>query len=178
MPTLTDSTIQEIGAIACENGCRLLAVERTGAGKFSVLRIVLERSDGSPVSIAECESVSRAASTLLDVSDEIAHRYTLEVTSPGLDRKLYSIEDAARFVGRRVRVKTETPVEPKTEASAAPRAPLPAKNFAGTLRAIEGDVLTVVDEENRKIYNVRFGDIRLARLDFEWPERGRRVSPR
>ena len=44
---------------------------------------------------------------------------------------------------------------------------------ADVLERVEGDVLTVVDEAERRIYNVRFGDIRLARLDFEWPERGR-----
>jgi ribosome maturation factor RimP len=55
---------------------------------------------------------------------------------------------------------------------------LPARNIAGTLASVEGDTLTVVDEENRKTYNVRFADIRLARLDFEWPNRGGRAFSR
>jgi ribosome maturation factor RimP len=177
MLRLSEVTLNEIRAIAAEKGCRLLAVESSGAGRFSVLRLVLERDDGSPASIGECEAVSRDVSPLLDVSDEIAHRYTLEVSSAGLDRKLYSLADAARFVGRRVRVKTETPVLPETAGpSKAP--PSPARNLQGILRSVDGDVLTVVDEENRKTYNVRFGDIRLARLDFEWPDRGRRVFPK
>jgi len=174
---LSEVTLNEIRAIAAEKGCRLLAVESGGAGRFSVLRIVLERGDGSPVTVEECEAVSREVSPLLDVSDEIAHRYTLEVSSAGLDRKLYSLEDAARFVGRRIRVKTDTPVLPEAAGpSKAP--PSPARNFQGVLRGVEEDVLTVVDEENRKTYNVRFGDIRLARLDFEWPDRGRRAFPK
>jgi ribosome maturation factor RimP len=50
------------------------------------------------------------------------------------------------------------------------RAPMtPARNFSGTLESVQGDRLRVVDEENRRIYNVRFGDIRVARLDFQWP---------
>ncbi len=172
---LSDKTTREIGAIAEERGCRLLAVESAGAGRFSVLRLVLERLDGSPASVEDCEGVSREASTLLDAADEIAHRYTLEVSSAGLDRKLYTLEDAERFVGRRVRVKTEDPVTPapiKVEGARTP-AISPARNFRGRLEKVDGDLLTVVDEADRKIYNVRFGDIRLARLDFEWPARGR-----
>jgi ribosome maturation factor RimP len=177
---LGEKTTLEIGAIAEENGCRLLAIETAGAGRSTVLRLVLERTDGSAVSIEDCESVSRNVSAVLDASDEIAHRYTLEVSSAGLDRKLYSLEDARRYVGRRVRVKTEEPVVPAAATSSGGRLPAlsPARNFGGRLDAVEGDVLTVVDEAEHKIYNVRFGDIRLARLDFEWPERGdRRAGP-
>ena len=172
---LSEQTTREIGQIAEEKGCRLLAVETAGAGRFTVLRLVLERADGGAVSVEDCERVSRDASAVLDASDEIAHRYTLEVSSAGLDRKLYSLEDAERFVGQRVRVKTESPVtpEPLPDASKRASAVSPARNFGGVLSRVDGDRLTVVDEVDRKIYNVRFGDIRLARLDFEWPRRER-----
>ena len=174
---LSEKTTNEIGAIAEERGCRLLAIESAGAGRFSVLRLVLERLDGAAATVEDCESVSREASAVLDAADEIPHRYTLEVSSAGLDRKLYTLEDAERFVGRRVRVKTENPVTPAPlPVEGAKRAPAisPARNFGGRLDRVEGDVLTVVDEADRRIYNVRFGDIRLARLDYssEWPERG------
>ena len=170
---LSAKTTAEIEAIAEERGCRLLAVESAGAGRFSVLRLVLEHLDGSAVSVEDCESVSREASAVLDAADEIPHRYTLEVSSAGLDRRLYSLEDAERFVGRRVRVKTESPVTP-SPLPQSKGAISPARNFGGRLERVEGDVLTVVDEADRRIYNVRFGDIRLARLDYssEWPERG------
>jgi ribosome maturation factor RimP len=170
MQAVSEGTLSEIRAIAAEKGCRLLAVETAGAGRFSVLRLVLERGNGDPVSIEECEAVSREVSPLLDASGEFSHRYTLEVSSAGLDRKLYSLEDAARFLGRRIRVRTDAPVLPESEAPGR-IPPSPARNFQGVLRAVDGDVLTVVDEENRKTYNVRFAEIRLARLDFEWPDR-------
>lgn len=165
---LKPETLDEIRAIARRNGCRLLEVEPSGSGGSSVMRVVLEREDGSPVTIEQCETVSREVSPLLDASEEIGHRYRLEVSSAGLERKLYSIDDARRFVGRRVRVKTDEPVFPE--------APVPgpgggSRNLRGKLESVEGDVLRVVDGENRKTYNVRFGDIRLARLEFEWPER-------
>jgi ribosome maturation factor RimP len=169
MQPLRPETTEEIAAIAREKGCRLLAIERSGTGRTSVLRIVLEKEDGSPVTIEQCEAVSREASTVLDAADEISHSYALEVSSAGLDRKLYSVEDARRFVGRRVRVKTDSPVVP--EPSDPSRDTAGSRNLRGTLESVKGDVLRVVDEENRKTYNVRFGDIRLARLEFEWPER-------
>lgn len=167
---LKPETLEGIRAIARRKGCRLLAVEPSGSGAVSGVRLVLEREDGSPVTVEECEAVSRDVSPLLDSSEEIGHRYSLEVSSAGLDRKLYSIDDARRFVGRRVRVKTDEPVfpepsDPRTTAAAGSR------NLRGTLESVEGDVLRVVDGENRKTYNVRFGDIRLARLEFEWPGR-------
>lgn len=169
MKPLSAETSGEIAAVAREKGCRLLAIEPSGGGGASVLRVVLERSDGSPVSVEDCESVSREVSTLLDASEEITHAYTLEVSSAGLERKLYSVDDARRFVGRLVRVRTESPVVPEESGGAAGAAG--SRNLRGRLESVEGDVLRVVDGENRKTYNVRFGDIRQARLEYEWPER-------
>ncbi len=170
---LSEETTGEIRAIASEKGCRLLAVESAGAGRYSVLRLVLERPTGEPVTLEDCETVSREVSAFLDSTDEVTHRYTLEVSSAGLERRLYSLEDAERFVGRRVRVKTETPVLPETLGEPG-RAPLTAaRNFAGILDGVEGDRLRLIDEENRRIYNVRFGDVRVARLEFQWPDRGK-----
>ena len=57
------------------------------------------------------------------------------------------------------------------ESSDAAGATTGSRNLRGTLESVSGDVLRLVDEENRKTYNVRFGDIRQARLEFEWPER-------
>ena len=167
---LKEETLEEIRAIARRKGSRLLGVEASGSGGSSVVRVVLEREDGSPVTIAECETVSRDVSALLDASDEIAHHYMLEVSSAGLDRKLYSIDDARRFVGRRVRVKTDEPVFPETSGGKS-ETTSGSRNVRGTLESVEGDVLRVIDGENRKTYNVRFGDIRQARLEFEWPGR-------
>jgi ribosome maturation factor RimP len=169
---LSETTSDQIRAIAAGKGCRLLAIESAGAGRYSVVRVVLERENGEGASIGDCEAVSREVSAVLDTSDEIPHRYSLEVSSAGLERRLYSLEDAERFTGRVVRVKTESPVLPDFVPGRAGRGRvLPARNFAGMLQKVEGDRLTVVDEAEGKIYNVRFGDIRTARLDFSWPKR-------
>ncbi len=168
---LSEGTTERIRAIVAEKGCHLLEIESAGAGRFSVLRVALERASGDAVTLEDCEAVSREVSELLDASDEIRHRYTLEVSSAGLERKLYGLEDARRFVGRGIRVQTQAPVTPESLGTARAAAG-PARNFAGTLQRVEGDRLTVIDESDRKIYNVRFGDIRVARLIFPWPEKG------
>src|SRR5262249_60201219 len=89
---------EAIGAVAERRGCRLLAVEGAGVGRFSVVRVVLERSNGESVTVEECEHVSRDVSALLDATDEIPHRYTLEGSSAGPDRKPYSLEAAAALL--------------------------------------------------------------------------------
>ncbi len=167
----SDQTVQEVASIAAEKGCRLLALENAGVGRFSTLRVVLERANGDPVTVEDCEAVSREVSDLLDRSEDFPHKYTLEVSSAGLERKLYSLEDATRFVGRRVRVKSEEPVTPERVDPRGRGALSPARNFIGRLDSVAGDELRIVDEAEGRIYNVRFGNIRAARLDFEWPER-------
>ncbi len=157
---LSEKIREEIRKIAGESGCELLAIENAGAGRYQTLRVVLDKEGG--VTLEDCERVSRDVSPLLDAEAEIPHAYTLEVSSPGLDRKLYSVEDARRFVGRRIRVKTAVPVEG-------------SRNFRGRLDAVEGDDgLRIVDEESRRTYNFRFREVQVARLEVDWPGPGER----
>jgi ribosome maturation factor RimP len=151
---LSEKTTREIEQIAAEGGCRLLAVETAGAGRHLVVRLVLDKEEG--VTLEDCEKVSRDVSPLLDAEASIGHRYHLEVSSPGLDRKLYSSDDARRFLGRRVKVQSILPIEG-------------SRNFRGILDSVEGDRLRIVDEDSRKTYNLRFGEVKVARLEPEWP---------
>ncbi len=84
--------------VAATSGCKLLDCEFRG----SVLRLVIDREEG--VTIDDCQAVSRQASALLDVADFGDRRYLLEVSSPGLDRKFYSLDDYERYLGKKVRV--------------------------------------------------------------------------
>jgi ribosome maturation factor RimP len=149
----------EIRQVAAESGCELLAVETAGAGRYLVVRLVLDKPEG--VTLEDCERVSRDVSPLLDAEANIPHSYHLEVSSPGLDRKLYSVQDARRFVGRRIRVRSKVPVEG-------------SRNFAGRLESADGGQLRVVDEDAGKTYNVGFDEVRVARLEVEWPSTGKR----
>ena len=77
------------------------------------LQVMAERRDGSPMKVEDCEKISRALSAKLDVEDPIAGSYTLEVSSPGLDRQLYRPEDYSRFTGRLAHVTVQPPGERK-----------------------------------------------------------------
>ena len=94
-----DGTVQaQLSALVAEEGLELLATEVVGSGPKTILRLVVDGPDG--VNLDQCATVSRQASAILDVDDPIHHRYTLEVSSPGLDRKLYRPEDFQKFVAR------------------------------------------------------------------------------
>jgi ribosome maturation factor RimP len=83
-------------------GFEILAVELSGAGRSHTLRVYLDAPGG--VTLDDCTAVSRQLSAILDVEDPLGGRYTLEVSSPGLDRPLTKPEHFRRFVGHRARI--------------------------------------------------------------------------
>lgn len=83
-------------------GFELLAVELFNAGRSSVLRVFIDGPDG--VTLDDCSAVSRQLGAILDVEDPLSGHYTLEVSSPGLDRPLTKPEHFRRFVGHKVKV--------------------------------------------------------------------------
>ena len=103
------------------------------------------------VTLEDCEDASRAASEILDPLEESLPAYVLEVSSPGLDRPLWTLADCVRFKGRRVTVRLERKVDDATK-------------LKGILEDVAGDALTVLDEDQHRRYTVRFGDVRIARL--------------
>ena len=94
---------------------------------------------------------SHAAEAILDAANVPDVPYALEVESPGLDRKLYTLADCRRFAGRRVTVQLLRKVEG-------------AAKLKGILENVEGEALTILDEDQRRRYTVQFGDVKLARL--------------
>ena len=97
--------------VTASSGLELVEVEFRGVGgKARMLRVFIDKPGG--VTHADCEAVSREVGTILDVEDAVpGGSYTLEVSSPGLDRKLTRPEDFARFVGGRVKLTTREPIE-------------------------------------------------------------------
>jgi ribosome maturation factor RimP len=97
--------------VAASSGLELVEVEFRGTGgKARMLRVYIDKPGG--VTHADCEAVSREVGTILDVEDAVpGGSYTLEVSSPGLDRKLTRPEEFARFVGSRVKLTTREPIE-------------------------------------------------------------------
>ena len=88
---------------------QLWGIDLSQRGKYSILRIYIEREEG--VTIADCEKVSRQVSAILDMEDPIGGEYTLEVSSPGLDRPLFTSEQFGRFIGSAVKVRLHHPVD-------------------------------------------------------------------
>lgn len=153
MPTkaITPELESEIATIAAGAGCELLHVEFRGG----TLRIFLDRAEG--VRLEDCESVSKQVSALLDVVDFGPGRYTLEVSSPGLDRQLYGPRDFERFQGRRVRVRFR---DPKSGARATVVATL------AEFRASAGGGVVELDDGKARLA-LDLADVELARLEIE-----------
>ncbi len=113
------------------------------------LTLTIDRPGG--VTLEDCETASHLADGILDGDEEIPGEYLLEVESPGLDRPLWNLDDCRRFAGQRVRLSTNVPVEG-------------ARRMKGPLEAVEGDALIVMDEDRKRRYTVRFGDVKVVRL--------------
>jgi ribosome maturation factor RimP len=97
------------GRVAQSNGLELVDVEFRGGGKARMLRIYIDKPGG--ITHADCEAVSREVSAILDVEEAVpGGQYLLEVSSPGLDRKLVKPADYERFSGSRVKLQTRAPV--------------------------------------------------------------------
>lgn len=89
-------------------GLELLGVEFVPSGHSALLRLYID-APGRLVGIEDCEAASREVSALLDVEDPIESEYTLEVSSPGVDRPLFSVEQFARFLGEQAKVQLRLP---------------------------------------------------------------------
>ena len=129
-------------------GYDLVRVRLTGGGA-PTLQIMAERKDRGEMSVDDCAEISRLVSALLDVEDPIAGSYTLEVSSPGLDRPLVRAEDYERFAGSEVRVETRRAIEGR-------------RRFRGRLVGRRGSqVVVAVDGVEHAI---PFGDVLRGKL--------------
>ncbi len=128
-------------------------VEWLGGGGRRLLRIYIDKPGG--ITHADCELVSRQLSAILDVEEVIpAGSYTLEVSSPGIERKLVRPGDYERFLGRKAKVRLLQPVESR-------------RHWEGTLAGFSEGIITLEPESGPA---VRFGldQVERANLKFEW----------
>ena len=149
---LDRETTEQIAAIAADEGLELLATEVVGSGPKSVLRLIVDSPDG--VTLDQCSAVSRQTSAFLDVEDPITHAFTLEVSSPGLDRKLYSADDYTRFSGERVTVR----MRPSYRE---------LRVVTGELGGIENGVVLVTDDSNGVVH-LPFDQVFETRIEVDW----------
>ena len=94
-----------------EMGYRIVAVEMAQDNGAQILRIMAEDSETGLISLDACADISREASALLDVEDPIPYAYRLEVSSPGIDRPLFTIEDFEKYQGFDTKLELKTPTE-------------------------------------------------------------------
>lgn len=114
-------------------GYRVVRVAVTG-GRRATLQIMAERIDEQAMTVEDCAEISRTVSALLDVADPIAGAYTLEVSSPGIDRPLVKREDFVRFAGFEAKIELNQPRDGR-------------RRFRGKLLGVEGDeVRLLVDD--------------------------------
>ena len=135
-------------------GYELVDVELKGAGNHSVLRIFIDQANG--VSLKDCELVSHQVGTVLDVEDLIPFSYTLEVSSPGLDRKLVKESDYTRFEGKLAKIQTRIALQHQ-------------KVFKGRLRGLQ-DGNIVLELSSGNMLTIPLDVVKESRLEFDWAE--------
>src|SRR6185312_3713761 len=130
-------------------GLEIVDVQFLGGGGSRLLRIFIDKPEG--VSHADCEFVSHQAGTILDVEEVIpGGRYTLEVSSPGLERKLMRPKDFERFLGHKAKIVLRQPVENQ-------------RHFEGTLAGIADGVVTLESAAGKPV-NFALDQIEKANL--------------
>ena len=147
MATL-EQNLQEMLQGAVEDlGCELWGIECQRAGRFMTVRLFIDKEGG--VTVDDCADVSRQVSAILDVEDPIADKYNLEVSSPGLDRSLFTLPQFERYIGQDIAVHLRIPV-------------MERRKWQGKLERIENDmVILIVDGQEQVLV---FGNIQKANV--------------
>jgi len=138
--------------VAIDHGLELVHSEVAGPDNKPIVRIFIDKPNG--VTHQDCSEVSHYMGTILDVEDFIHAAYTLEVSSPGLDRGLYKRSDFERFAGSLAKQKANTPIEGQ-------------RNFRGRLLGVEGEEALFDDRTSGRV-RVPLKDIAKANLEIDF----------
>ena len=146
--------IQEIAErVAASEGLELVDVQLLGGGRSRMLRIFIDKPEG--VTHHDCELVSQQVGTILDVEDVVpGGRYTLEVSSPGVERKLRTPREFERFVGQKVKIALREPVENQ-------------RHWVGSLAGFAEGIITLEPAPGKSI-RIPLDQVERANLKFEW----------
>lgn len=153
-----DSISERIEKIATEgakeNGVEYLHAEIVGSKRNMTVRIYIDKPEG--VTIEDCSNVSRSIEAVIDAEDFIPSSYVLEVSSPGLDRPLFRIDDFEKYAGKKAKVKTSSPISGQS-------------NFNGRIIGVEGDEITFEDTANGEV-RIPFAAVAKANLKVDLAE--------
>lgn len=129
-------------------GYELVRVRLLGQKRLT-LQIMADRADGTSFTVEDCASISHAVSASLDVEDPISAAYTLEVSSPGIDRPLTRLKDFVTWSGFEAKLETASPIDGR-------------KNFRGIVESVDGDLIRIAVDD--KHYHVPFNAVANAKL--------------
>ena len=130
-------------------GYELVGIEHLPMGKNSVLRIYIDSPDG--ITVNDCSRVSHQVSGVLDVEEPIKGQFTLEVSSPGVDRPLFSLEQFAQFVGSKVKLKFYHAIEGR-------------RKLTGVIDSVEGDDIIIKEMDTDECIQFQMDDIDKANI--------------
>jgi len=127
--------LQELLAPVVEAlGYQCWGIEFLAQGRHSLLRVTIDHENG--IAVEDCETVSRQISALLDVEDPISGEYNLEVSSPGMDRPLFSAAQFAAYVGSEVKIRLTAPIDGR-------------RNLQGVITAADDEAVQVIGAEGQ-----------------------------
>lgn len=121
--------------VVVDMGYELIEIEYHPNLNYGVLRLYIDKDSG--ILVEDCSAVSRQISAVLDVEDPVPGQYSLEVSSPGMDRPLRKLDDFQRFTGEVAKIKTSMPFEGQ-------------RNFKGIITGVEDD-LVIIECENKEV---------------------------
>jgi ribosome maturation factor rimP len=128
-------------------GCELWGIECQRVGRYLTVRLFIDKEGG--VTVEDCANVSRQVSAVLDVEDPIADKYNLEVSSPGLDRPLFTLNQFERYLGQEILLHLRIPVADR-------------RKWQGQLAKIENDMITLIVDGKEQV--LAFGNIQKANV--------------
>ena len=147
MATLEQNLQEMLQDAVKDLGCELWGIECQRVGRFMTVRLFIDKEGG--VTVDDCADVSRQVSAILDVEDPIADKYNLEVSSPGLDRPLFTLPQFERYIGQDIAVHLRIPV-------------MERRKWQGKLERIENDMVTLIVDGQEQV--LVFGNIQKANV--------------
>jgi ribosome maturation factor RimP len=158
-----ESRVREIaGRVAAERGLELVHVEMAGGARAPIVRLFIDKPGG--VTHEDCAEVSTHVGAVLDVEDFIPAAYTLEVSSPGLERGLYGRADFERFAGRAAKIRTRGAVNGQ-------------RNFRGRILSVEDDDVLFDDKTTGRV-RLPISEVAKANLEIDVEEEFRLAEER
>jgi ribosome maturation factor RimP len=160
--TVNEKMREIVQRVTTENNLELVHVDITGGDRSPLLQIFIDKPGG--VTHADCALVSHTVGTIFDVEDFIPAAYLLEVSSPGLERGLYSLPDYERYAGNLAKLKVRQPINNQ-------------RNFRGRIVGVENETVIFEDKTTGKV-EIPFAIIAKANLEIDVEEEFRKAALR